>query len=30
MVKIGWTDHIKDEEVLHRKKEERNTHNKIR
>ena len=27
-MKISWTDHVKNEEVLHRKKEERNTFNK--
>jgi hypothetical protein len=28
MVKISSTDHVKNEEVLHRKKEERNNNNK--
>jgi hypothetical protein len=28
MDKIMWTDHVRNEEVLHRVKEERNTYNK--
>jgi hypothetical protein len=28
MVKLSWTDHVKNVEVLHRKREFRNRHNK--